>query len=295
MRIEYLRLPPRASVIFGTDQRTRVQDTTVFPWSAVGQVQAIYANEILEGTGAMIGNHTVLTAAHVVYDPSLGGWADSITFIPGLNGNSMPFGQATVTSHIVPQAWIDTADEGSDIAVLGLNAEVGTQTEFFQIAEPTASFLNGLPLASAGYPADLDNNFQYSAPGTGTGVDGNFLLEDIDTEPGQSGSPIWYVDATSGRPLLIAVLKGTRQLTDSSGNATIQGIGVLVTPQFATLIDDALAANGDAAQDIPTAPIAPVTPSTPQCGTCGAGLGQAGLVCTLGYGACFFSRRRKHL
>ena len=177
----------------------------------MGRVQAVYENAILEGTGAMIGNQTVLTAAHIVYDPSLGGWAGSITFVPGLNGHSLPFGETTVVSHSVPPAWIDSGDEGSDMAVLTLDTDAGVQTGFFEIAEPDASFIGGLSLMSAGYPADLDNDFQYSAPGSGLGVDGDFLLENIDTEPGQSGSPIWYVDSTTGRPRLIAVLKGTRQ------------------------------------------------------------------------------------
>jgi len=291
--VQYLRPPPWASQIFGIDSRSHVSNTTVFPWSAVGQVQAFFGNVILEGTGAMIGNKTVLTAAHVVYDPSLGGWPDFIIFIAGRNGNAKPFGEATVVEHAAPWAWIDREDEASDIAVLVLDQSVGEQTGFFKIAEPDPSFFEGLSLMSSGYPADLNNNFQYSAPGPGLGADGNFLLEKIDTESGQSGSPIWYDDTASGEPRLVAVLKGTRTITDNFGRVTVQGIGVLISPQMATLINQTLTANGDVAQDIPTAPIEP--PPTPTvevaCGNCGAGTGQALLASTLGWGACLVSRR----
>lgn len=297
--VQYLTPPPWSAQIFGIDSRSHVTNTTVFPWSAVGQVQAFFGNIILEGTGGMIGNKTVLTAGHVVYDPSLGGWPDSIIFIPGRNGNAEPFGQLTVVEYAAPQAWIDSGDEGSDIAVLVLDQSVGQQTGFLQIAEPDASFFDSLSLVSAGYPADLNNNFQYSAPGPSLGTDGNFLLEKIDTESGQSGSPIWYEDASSGQPRLVAVLKGTRTLTDNFGNITVQGIAVLITPQFATLINDTLTANGDVAQNIPTAPIEPTPTPTPTpgvvCGSCGAGTGQALLASTLGWGACFAVRRRWQL
>ncbi len=297
--VTYLSPPPWQSQIFGSDSRSHVSNTTVFPWSAVGQVQAFFGNIILEGTGGMIGNKTLLTAGHVVYDPSLGGWPDFIIFIPGRNGNAEPFGQATVVEHAAPQAWIVNGDEGSDMAVLVLDRAVGEQTGFFQIAEPDASFFDSLALTSSGYPSDLNNNFQYSAPGPSLGTDGNFLLEQIDTESGQSGSPIWYEDAVSGQPRLVAVLKGTRTLTDNFGNLTIQGIGVLVTPQLATLINETLTANGDVAQDIPTAPIEPIPTPIPApgivCGSCGAGTGQPLLASTLGWGACFAVRRRWHL
>jgi V8-like Glu-specific endopeptidase len=291
-----LRPPPQASIIFGSDRRTRVANTTVFPWSTIGQVQAVFGFMVLEGTGVMIGKNTVLTSAHVVYDPALGGWADAIDFIPGLNGSSEPFGRVEVIRRSALPAWVERGDESADIAVLGLNSMVGDETGFMQISMPSASFVNGLALLSAGYPADLNHDFQYFAPGPGLGVENGFLLEQIDTEPGQSGSPIWYEDAETGQPRLIAILKGTRESTNGLGLTTVEGIGVLITPAIATFINQILTAGGDTQQAIPPTPAAPadpVPPTVPRCGTCGAGTGQAILLCTLGWTACLLVRHRR--
>lgn len=296
---ETLRPPPQASVIFGTDSRTRVADTTIFPWSTIGQVRAAFGFTVLEGTGVLIGERTILTSAHVVYDPALGGWADAIEFIAGLDGNLEPFGRAEVVRRNAPAAWIDRGEEGADIAVLGLNSAIGAQAGFMQISLANPSFLNGLPLLSAGYPADLDNRFQHFASGPGLGAEGRFLLEQIDTEPGQSGSPIWYEDPDTGEPRLIAILKGTRESTNGLGLSAIEGIAVLITTEFATFINNTLAAGGDMPQAVPPTPAAPPNPIPPvvpvasQCGTCGAGTGQAILLCTLGWTMCMLARHRR--
>ncbi len=252
-QVRWLRPPPMASQIFGGDNRRPVTNTTVYPWSTVGEVQAFFGNIVQVGTGVMIGNKTILTAAHVVYEHG-GGPAEFVDFIPALSGNLEPFGRATVVDRVIPQAYIDSQDEGSDIAILALDQPLGTQTGIMPISAPAMSFFDNLALLSAGYPADLAQDVMYSASGNSLGVDGNFLLEMIDTEPGQSGSPIWYDDSTTGEPRLVAILKGTRELTDNAGVRTVQGVGVRITPAYAQLIDDTLQKYGDTPQNISVAP-----------------------------------------
>ncbi len=283
---------PRSAYIFGGDDRRPVPDTTVFPYSAIGMVEAVYGSTILQGTGTLIGNRTVLTSAHVVYDADLGGWPDAINFAPGRSGSVKPFGTAAVVAHVAPDAWLTLGDDSSDMAVLALDTPLGEQAGFMQIAEPDASVLSGASLLSAGYPADLDHDLQYTATGPGVGTDGTYLLEQIDTEPGQSGSPIWFLDGPEQQPRLVAVLKGTRQ-TNMALNTSVQGIGVLVTPQLASMINNTLSGGGDTPQNIPAAAgtMVPNVGVAPGCGSCGAGAGQAVLLCTLGWGACFLSRR----
>lgn len=279
--------PLQKAQIFGKDDRTAVPDTSIYPWSAVGRVLSFYPTEIHAGTGAMIGNNIVLTAAHVVFDQNLGA-PDSIQFIPGLNGSAEPFGTVNVTDTAIPQQWMSNGDENFDIAVLTVDSSVGGQTGILPFDVVPASTLTGKILQSAGYPSDLKNGeSMYAAPGMFLGIDGNMLRELIDTEPGQSGSPIWLQDG--GNITLVAVIVGTRQSTDMAGQTVVEGIGTYISQEIFTWINDAIAGNVN-----PTTPGNTLIPGL-QCGTCGAGTGQAILLISLGWTGCFFSRRGRRI
>lgn len=273
------------SQIFGTDDRTPVSDTTQYPWSAVGRILTYYGNEIHAGTGAVIGGNIVLTAAHVVMDRNLGP-PDSIQFIPGLNGSSEPFGVIDVTSSAIPPEWINSGNEDFDIAVLTLSRMIGGKTGLLPFNVVATSTLDGQTLQSAGYPSDLDaGDSMYSATGSFLGIDGNMLLELIDTEPGQSGSPIWLQSGAS--ITMVAVIVGTRQTTSSTGQTTTTGVGTYISSDIFSWINDSIAGTNTSTPGATT-----FTPSM-QCGTCGAGLGQAMAVICMGWTACFFSRHSR--
>src|SRR5262249_39859562 len=79
--------------IIGRDDRVRVTNTRAFPWSAVCQLQSTFPDGYRGlGSGAVIGSRYVLTAGHVVYDSSHGGWASKVQVAAGRNGSSLPFG-----------------------------------------------------------------------------------------------------------------------------------------------------------------------------------------------------------
>ncbi len=260
-----------AAKIFGTDDRQLVQDTTRFPWSAVGIIEAGFSNgDLRTGTGVMIGNKTVLTVAHVVYDATMG-WATAIYFVPGKNGITEPFGQIQVTQSMALDGWTQKRDDNYDIAILVLNSPVGKQTGFFKIAVEADSFFSDAFLNTAGYPGDLGSVYQYSGTGNSYGLDGNMILHAIDSEPGQSGAPLWTGNPTDGSAKLVGLMKGTME-TIQSGNTTEDGLATRITQEFANWIDEQLAKEGDVSQDI-TAPV--------QTGLC-SGIGTAGLLLILG-------------
>ena len=67
------------------------------PFSAIVKLDITYPDgEDFVGTGAMIDSYHVLTAGHVVYSNTHGGWATSITAIPELHGASEPFGRGPI-------------------------------------------------------------------------------------------------------------------------------------------------------------------------------------------------------
>ncbi len=281
--------PPFPTLIFGTDARQLVEDTTAFPWSAVGQVRAYYEDEIRVGTGAMIGDRAVLTSAHLVHEPGRS-LPESVEFTPARNGYFEPFGRSTAAVQVVPRAWQDERDDQSDIAILILAEPLGAQSRFLPLEVLGASDLRDLPIRSAGYPSDLGTIYQYQATGQSLGTDGNFLIETLDTEPGQSGSPIWYTDPDSGEPRVVAVLKGTRRLTSGLGQTTSEGIAIRITPQWATWINQVLVTYGEQPQERLIG-----VEAMPMYGMCGLGLSQALLACALGWGTCLVSRRTRRI
>src|SRR5688500_3723693 len=65
------------------------------PYSSICYISCTWANGIsTRASGVIVGINDVLTALHVVYDADLGGWAQSITIVPGADTSpySAPFG-----------------------------------------------------------------------------------------------------------------------------------------------------------------------------------------------------------
>ncbi len=274
-----------ASLIYGTDNRTPVADTTQYPYSAIGKVVATFGSSVSSATGVVIAKNTVLTAAHVIFSQTVG-WPDSIVFIPGKDGSDEPFGRISVSHWDVPADWTSGTDASLDIAVLTLADSIGGQTGTLPIDVIDGSALSGATLRSAGYPSDLaGGSSMYLAPGPFLGVQGNTLLAGIDTERGQSGSPIW-VHAGSDLAL-VAVLAGIGEVPQSDGQPQEECMGVYITPEVYSWIKATIANNTPR----PSNPSGP-TASAPQNGICGLGAGQAVLGIGLGLAACFVLRRR---
>lgn len=291
-QVEPVRPAPVASIIFGKDTRTRVADTTRFPWSAIGLVICDYGRVLHLGTGVMIGQKTVMTAAHVIYDQDLG-WPSSIKFVPGQAGLDEPFGEATAESHLVPGQWVQGNGE-YDIGLIVLDRTIGQETGYLQLAAQPDAFFTNQALISAGYPGDLSRgDTMYSITGSSSGVEGKRIIEQITTEDGQSGSPVWFM--SSGAPLVVGVITGWREITQAHGPIISQGLSTRIDTDFGAWINSTLAQHGDVTQpglssSPSTIPTTSTTATLPLFG-CGAGVTQALLASTLAWTLCLVSRR----
>lgn len=186
--------PPPTSVI-GADGRTRVTDTTVFPYSAIVQLEVEFPFGTALCSGWMTGPDTVATAAHCLYYSGLGGWAEGITAYPGRNGSVAPFGGTAATFWNVRQKWIDTEGAGNDYGVIQLASPIGNTVGYFGYEYNTRNqFYLGRPVTVSGYPGDKfggEADTQWMMDGTIGKAHKRRLFYDIDTYAGQSGSPLY--------------------------------------------------------------------------------------------------------
>ncbi len=108
-RTEYTpsQLRPMLRNVIGVDGRTLIANTTLYPFSVVGQM------EFGDGkfcSGTVISRNAILTAAHCVYDLETDDWFQLHRFVPGrFRENDRiedPFGEWYPTSATVYQAYL---------------------------------------------------------------------------------------------------------------------------------------------------------------------------------------------
>lgn len=240
--------------VFGTDDRQPVSDTTLFPWSAIGLLEATWHKPdrviISTATATLIGNRVILTGGHCVYDQEEG-WADEILFIPGKNGDEEPFGRAYSTRSISQSAWVEHGDNRYDMAMVVLDEPLGEQAGFMVIAVEPETFFTNRSLNTAGYPGEImPGTHQYHTFGSSLGASDGLIRHTLDSEPGQSGSALWYYDPTTEERRLVGVLTGTREISVGGQLVDSYNVGVHIDADFASWIQDTLAKYDTAVRDI---------------------------------------------
>lgn len=184
------------SNIIGEDDRVRVSPTTSYPWSAVVKLYVTWGTDIYISSGAMIDQNHVLTAGHIVYSHSNGGWADSVKVVPGADNGNEPFGHAWAINIRTYSNWIFSAHTNHDFAVITLDRNIGLQTGWMELYTTlsSSSIYTGI-LNTAGYPADLDfGENMYWTSDNGYAADEFNHWYYLDAFGGQSGSPVWIYD-----------------------------------------------------------------------------------------------------
>jgi V8-like Glu-specific endopeptidase len=210
------RLTPRE--IIDTDDRIQIQDTRLFPWSAIASLRATLAdNSLWHGTGWFIGPHTLVTAGHSVYIYRPGhpshGWARSIEVMPGRNGTMLPFPTVRSKNFRSVIGWTQFGDEDYDYGAIILPTELGDVGGFGFGVYPDSDLLastvcvSGYP-APQGFPTDKPPGTQWWHCRRVAKVDSTSVYFDIDVTGGQSGSPVFRI--LGGGPFGVAIL--TREL-----------------------------------------------------------------------------------
>ncbi|MGE7094398.1 trypsin-like serine peptidase [Lysinibacillus sp. NPDC048646] len=178
------------------DDRIQVARPDVFPNRCVGQIEIKLRNgTILQASGSLISDYTVLTAGHVVKGAN-NQFLDIETFrfIPARNHSNMPYG-------IYDWSEMRAVYNGGsrDWALISLTQPAGFQTGFLGTSAkfPVNRWANERDhFQHIGFPGDHTDEMWIDEDGVCTGIHDNRQLKtDIDAAHGQSGGPLtisWF-------------------------------------------------------------------------------------------------------
>lgn len=178
--------------IIQEDNQERIMDTTVFPYNALVSIESMIDGRMWQGTGVMIGPDTVLTAAHNVYSISSGTWTNMVTVTPAQNGEIAPYGHYQVEKVYMLSGYQENKEhdsESDDVAVLKLSEPVAAQVGILPVSDKQHI---GDIIQVTGYPykSRQKKGYLYTMHGEIEEQVGKLIGYSIDTEAGQSGSPI---------------------------------------------------------------------------------------------------------
>lgn len=179
--------------VCGSDDRVRISPANQYPWRANCQLLITMANgSQARGTGWFIGPRTVMTAGHCVFSHGAGGWVRQIEVIPGMDGNSRPYGSQLATSFRSVTGWTSNQNPEYDYGAIILpNNNLGNTVGWYGFAALSTAELQNLLINNSGYPGDKPFGTQWFNAGRITQVTDRRLHYMVDTFGGQSGSVIY--------------------------------------------------------------------------------------------------------
>ena len=191
--------------VHGTDTRTRVQPTDVYPWSATASL-LITARDGSQwvGTGWFVSPRTLITAGHCVYItnsglPSRDGFVRSIEVLPGRDATTLPFGSATSTEFWTVQGWVDAGDENFDYGAIIIPTPLGDTVGTFGFGVFSDEELDGAVVNIVGYPGDKPSGTLWFDSHLVARTGPSKVHYDIDTAGGQSGAAVYVIDEQDNR------------------------------------------------------------------------------------------------
>lgn len=187
----------QSEVIIGRNDLVKVKNTLQYPYSTSAYVEATFKNtdsvEISRGSASFIKDNVLLTAAHVVYDRESKTEATEVKIMPAATPDSNPFGEIKVKEVRYLKEFRNTdPDEPTtyDLAVLILEEPIGAQLGTLGLPNNLGD-LGGTGATITGYPAVNSDKQMYTDSKDIVKDTGDFLMYQIDTLGGASGSAVY--------------------------------------------------------------------------------------------------------
>ena len=213
--------------VIGADNRVIVTNTSMTPWRCICHLEVEYEwGPAGFATGFLISGHAVITAAHVLVDRATNGWANPrrarrVRVVPGRSGTLAPYGYFVSEQFEIPDDWAAPgAKEATapryDFAAICIpkdlkvrHEDLGKRLGYFGLkALSDKALSNSLLLVNnAGYPHETDKPYGtlwYNAGRVGKSGE-TYIEYMVDTEGGQSGSPIYFFDETKNERYVVAI------------------------------------------------------------------------------------------
>jgi len=203
------RPPVNTERIIGRDDRKRIFTTEEYPFRMICKLSMSFPGQprAYAGTGALISENMILTAAHNVYDSKMGA-AHTITAAPGqADYDILPYGQFNVRKVFFPEAYKTDPGTHNDYACLVIDGNVGAEIGYFGIMGPSDNLLRNSILRLTGYPGDKGSIQQWHHFSSPLDISDTVITYLADTFPGNSGGPIYtYEDGQDdGRPTIFGI------------------------------------------------------------------------------------------
>jgi glutamyl endopeptidase len=200
-----------AESVLGADGRTWLRGRTgVYPNSAIGRIDYRHGGNTYWCTGTLIDADTVLTAGHCVHDGSgtEGGWSTRVRFLPGVEGNTAPFGACGAREMLTLPGWYAHGGEYQDLGLIQLDCAIGNTVGWFGYrAIPGRNGLLRVPVHVRGYPGDKVWSSLWTMRERVAVSQPTMAFYAADTYGGQSGSPVFNWKPCNGAvgPCILAV------------------------------------------------------------------------------------------
>lgn len=202
---DHVAVPDLASAPSGSRQRIPSSDPVSKPLVYLDITNS--DNESVSCSGAIIGQATILTAAHCIYG------AKNVYVLAGKDGTTEPF-KGVYASHVaVPQQWGYTAPEEEQkhdigLVILSATSDLTTKAGVFPgklAALPAGAFaLGATQVVALGYPGDCSSSscgasvpdsptkgtWQWALHAGFANADQSLIYPDFSGSPGLSGAPI---------------------------------------------------------------------------------------------------------